>query len=235
MGVNAVQNYGNNNNFSNILSSTVVGGIIGYGAKGAIPLRAREKKDIPYRAIVNVNRKAANLQKANSFKVLKSRTAAQDEFVKMIDNKTPFKHPALTDLAERLGGETTEIGKKVLNAIKESEAGIGLSNLVEKLGKDTTEAKELKRVSKLQNAFARENLNMIVRKLGGEESVAGKEFRTIIKEVDQNAATASRECIKGCHNTLKSKRYAAPLVITGAVAGFAAAFLHNVFTHKTEA
>lgn len=296
MSVSAVQNYDSKNTFSNVLISTAVGGAIGYGAKYNIPLKEREKKDINYRAIVNATRKDVNANKANSFKILKTRTPAQDEFVKLVDNKEPFKNPSLTTLAERLGGETTPLGKKVLETIKdgmtfnelvenisaksedrqifvkafedkeafqslpaeeilaklggkdapvakkvaelfEQNKGKNLSfdQVADSIGKSSKEVSELKRVSRLTNAFANENVEMIVRRLGGAESKNGQEFKRIISEVDKNASEASRKLLQSCHKLLKEKRYTAPLVIAGAAAGFAAAFIHNFFSHKTEA
>ncbi len=296
MSINSVQNYENRNNLSNIIRSTLVGGVIGYGAKYAIPLKDREKKDINYRAIINASRKDVNMNKANSFVTLKSMTPAQDEFVKLIKDKEPVKNPTLNMLAERLGGETTELGKKVLAEIKEGmtleqlsenlgkasedrriftsafadkEAFAKLSsqeiitklggkeapvaqkvakileenagkpivfdNIADALGKSSKEVTELKRVSKITNAFAEENLGIIIRRLGGEKSQAGEEFRRIIKEVNKNASDDSRAILRACHKALKDKRYASPLIIAGAAAGFTAAFIHNVLSHKTEA
>lgn len=234
MSVSAVKNYENKNPLSTVLLSTAIGGGIGYYSKTAIGLTKNEKKDINYKAIVNSSRKSVNRNKVNSFKILKQRTEAQDAFIKMVDNKTPFKHPTIKDLAERLGGEATETGKKVLAKINEN-AGLTFDELVQNLGKDSKEANELKRVAKLSNAFASENINVIVKKLGGEESNAGKEFRRIIKEVDKDASANARDVLKACHRVLKDKRYAAPLVIAGAAAGFAAAFVHNILSTKTEA
>lgn len=300
MSVSAVQNYENRNPLSTVINSTIVGGVIGYGAKYAIPLRDREKKDINYKAVVNASRKDANLQKVNSFKVLKSTSAAQDEFIKMIDNKETFKNPSLQVLAERLGGNETPVGKKILDIINDdAHKGIDLEGVIEKLGrqsddvtafsnaftdtetfkslsldeittklggadapiakkvlaifkengnknlsfdsvvavlsKEAPEVKQLKHVSRLNNCFASENINYIVKKLGGDNSQAGKEFRRIISEVDQSSSQVSRKLLQACHKVIKEKRYASPLIIAGAAAGFAAAFIHNVFSTKTEA
>ena len=234
MSVSAVQKYENKSPLSTVLLSTAIGGGIGYYSKTAIGLTKNEKKDINYKAIVNSSRKSVNLNKANSFKILKQRTEAQDAFIKMIDNKEPFKNPTLKDLAERLGGETTETGKKVLAEIN-GKADLTFDELVKNLGEGSKEAKDLKRVAKLNNAFVAENLGTIVRKLGGEDSTAGKEFRRIIKEVDRDASATARDVLKACHRVIKDKRYAAPLVIAGAAAGFAAAFVHNILSTKTEA
>ncbi|MBR5555087.1 hypothetical protein IKU74_03635 [bacterium] len=236
MSVSAVNNYEKRNPLSTVITSTAMGGVVGYGAKYAISLTDREKKDINYKAIVNASRKDVNLHKANSFKVLKNRTEAQDAFIKLVDNKEPFKNPTLKDIAERIGGQTTEIGKKVLGIINDdANKNIDLNGVINALGKDTAEAKEVKRISKLTNVFASENIAHVVKSLGGEESNAGKEFRRIIKEVDQDASKVSRKLLQACHKVMKEKRYTAPLIIAGAAAGFATAFVHNVLSTKTEA
>jgi len=236
MGVSAVQNYENRNPLSTVILSTAMGGGIGYCSKTAIGLTKNEKKDINYKAIVNASRKDVNQKKAASFKINKQRTEAQDAFIKMVDNKEPFKSPTVKDLAERLGGESTELGKKILGIINnEANKDIKLDGVVKLLGEDSADAKELKRVSRLTNVFATDNINYIVKTLGGENSNAGKEFRRIIKEVDKDASSKSRDILKSCHKVIKEKRYAAPLVIAGAAAGFAAAFIHNILTTKTEA
>lgn len=298
MSVSAVQNYDKKNPLSTVIASTTIGGVIGYGAKYAIPLTKNELKDINRRAIVNTSRKDINLHKVNTFKVLKNKTAAQDAFIKVIDNKEYFKNPTPKSIADRLGGETTEFGKKILGILnhgenknlspdgvlielgketetakkifeitsKEENKNIGLKRLVEKLGestsagkevsaiinqnkngeldldgvikrlgKNTPAGKEFDRVSKLTNVFANDNLKYVVNKLGGEETSAGKEFRRIIKEVDQEASTVSRKILAACKKVVKDKRYTAPLIIAGAAAGFATAFVHNVLSTKTEA
>lgn len=236
MSVNAVQSYENGNPLARVINSTIIGGVIGYGAKYALPLQAAEKKDINYPAIVNSSRKDVNLRKVNSFKILKSPTPAQDEFIKMIDHKENFKNPSLQDLAERVGGEVSDLGKKVLAILKdEKNKDINVDGIIDALGKDTKEAKEFKYASGLTNCFADYNITRIINKLGGNESYAGKEFRRIIDEVDQQSSYVARKLLKATHHIVKTKRYTAPLVATGATAGFAAAFIHNILSHKTEA
>ena len=196
----------------------------------------REKEDINYRNIINVGRKNANQQKANAFKIQKTRTEAQDAFVKLVDNKEIYKNPTPQSIAERLGGEASELGKKILGIVNdEANKGIDLNGLITKLGKDSADAKKVNHMANLTNVFATENIEHIVKKLGGAESNAGKEFKRIIKEVDQNAATESRNILEVWHKAIKAKRYTAPLIIAGAAAGFAVAFIHNVLSTKTEA
>ncbi len=332
MDVSAVKNYENRNPLQTVINSTLIGAAVGYSAKYTIPLQKREKKAINSRAIVNASRKDINQQKVNSFKLLKNRTPAQDAFIKMVDTRDEFKYPSLGELAERLGGKDTPLGKQVLEIIngasindanlenlatrlggkedplykqilnvvndsnskkmsfeelakrlgdesadvklfkqlagdKEAFKTLTLDNIVEKLGGETTdiakkvieifktndnkaldfesvantlgknsdEVKELKRVARFNNCFVSENIDRIVKTLGGNDSAAGKEFRQIIKDVNKEASKVSRAFLKGVHKHLKAIRYTAPLLITGAAAGFAAGFLHNYLSHKTEA
>ena len=71
MSVSAVQNYDNGNPLARVINGTLIGGVIGYGAKNAIGLQKAEKKDIDYRSIVNSSRKSVNQNKLYSFKILK--------------------------------------------------------------------------------------------------------------------------------------------------------------------
>lgn len=332
MDVSAVKSYENRNPLQTVINSTLIGAAVGYSAKYTIPLQKREKKAINSRAIVNASRKDVNQQKVNSFKLLKNRTPAQDAFIKMVETRDEFKYPSLGELAERLGGKDTPLGKQVLEIIngasindanlenlatrlggkedplykqilnvvndsnskkmsfeelakrlgdesadvklfkqlagdKEAFKTLTLDNIVEKLGGETTdiakkvieifktndnkaldfesvantlgknsdEVKELKRVARFNNCFVSENIDRIVKQLGGNDSAAGKEFRQIIKDVNKEASKVSRAFLKGVHKHLKAIRYTAPLLITGAAAGFAAGFLHNYLSHKTEA
>ena len=332
MDVSAVKSYENRNPLQTVINSTLIGAAVGYSAKYTIPLQKREKKAINSRAIVNASRKDINQQKVNSFKLLKNRTPAQDAFIKMVETRDEFKYPSLGELAERLGGKDTPLGKQVLEIIngasindanlenlatrlggkedplykqilnvvndsnskkmsfeelakrlgdesadvklfkqlagdKEAFKTLTLDNIVEKLGGETTdiakkvieifktndnkaldfesvantlgknsdEVKELKRVARFNNCFVSENIDRIVKQLGGNDSAAGKEFRQIIKDVNKEASKVSRAFLKGVHKHLKAIRYTAPLLITGAAAGFAAGFLHNYLSHKTEA
>ncbi len=332
MDVSAVKSYENRNPLQTVINSTLIGAAVGYSAKYTIPLQKREKKAINSRAIVNASRKDINQQKVNSFKLLKNRTPAQDAFIKMVETRDEFKYPSLGELAERLGGKDTPLGKQVLEIIngasindanlenlatrlggkedplykqilnvvndsnskkmsfeelakrlgdesadvklfkqlagdKEAFKTLTLDNIVEKLGGETTdiakkvieifktndnkaldfesvantlgknsdEVKELKRVARFNNCFVSENIDRIVKTLGGNDSAAGKEFRQIIKDVNKEASKVSRAFLKGVHKHLKAIRYTAPLLITGAAAGFAAGFLHNYLSHKTEA
>ncbi len=300
MDVSAVKSYEKRNPLQTVINSTLIGAAVGYGAKYAIPIQEREKKNIAYRAIANSARKNENEKKVNALKILKSRTPAQDAFIKLVDERDKFKYPTLKNLAERLGGGETSLGKQVLEIINRPEnKGMKLDRLAEilgqesadvklfkekagdkeafktltldeitaklggeneplakkvitifkqndnksldfdsvafTLGKNSPEVAELNRVARFKNCFVSDNIKSIVKKLGGEASDAGKEFRQIIKEVDQNASKTSRAILRGVHKHLKDIRYTAPLLLTGAAAGFAGAFIKNYLSHKTEA
>ena len=142
MSVKAVQNYENRNQLSNVLTSTVVGGLVGFSAKYSIPLSKRETQNVDYRAILNIGYKNANVKKANAFKLQKTRTAAQDEFIKMIDDKEPFKNPSLQMIAERLGGKTKPLGQKIYAVIEnDANKNLDLEGLTKILGDESEDVK----------------------------------------------------------------------------------------------
>ena len=125
---------------------------------------------------------------------------------------------------------------KVIAIFKTNDnKALDFDSVASTLGKNSDEVKQLRRVARFNNCFVSENIDRIVRQLGGNDSAAGKEFIQIIKDVDKQASKTSRAFLKGVHKHLKEIRYTAPLLITGAAAGFAAGFLHNYLSHKTEA
>lgn len=172
MSVSAVQMNEQRNPLAVVVGSTVVGGTAGYAAKYIIPLRKEEKADINYRAVVNASRKDVNRAKVHELSALKTRTEAQDAFVKMITEKHGFAPKTIAEKIKALGGDTKS---------------------------------------------------------------AAKEFKGIIAEVDKSASATARRLLEACHNVVKGKRFAAPLIVAGAATGFAAAFIHNVFSYKNEA
>ena len=60
MDVSAVKSYEKRNPLQTVINSTLIGAAVGYGAKYAIPVQEREKKNIAYRAIANSARKNEN-------------------------------------------------------------------------------------------------------------------------------------------------------------------------------
>ena len=64
--------------------------------------------------------------------------------------------------------------------------------------------------------------------LGGEESLAGKEFRGIIRTVNETSKNLTRRFMTAYHVMLKIKRPAIPFLVAGAGVGFLTGFAHNV-------
>lgn len=83
--------------------------------------------------------------------------------------------------------------------------------------------------NKENDAFSYSSIKGKVKALGGEDSVAGKEFRSIIREVNSVSSGLTRQFSKAYHFMLKDIRPAAPFVFAGAGIGFFAGFAHNVF------
>ena len=79
-----------------------------------------------------------------------------------------------------------------------------------------------------KTAFNPSSLMKKVKSLGGEESLAGKEFRSIIRNVNEVSSDLSRIFAKGYDFALKYKRPAIPFLVVGAGLGFLAGFAHNV-------
>lgn len=82
--------------------------------------------------------------------------------------------------------------------------------------------------SKDKDAFSLSSLNKKVRALGGEDSAAGKEFRGIIRDVNELSKNLTRRFAKSYHHMLKDIRPSAPFIVAGAGIGFFAGFAHNV-------
>ena len=83
--------------------------------------------------------------------------------------------------------------------------------------------------SKDKRAFAFSEIGKQVTKLGGEDSVAGKELRGIIREVNSVSTNLTKQFAKAYRFMLKDIRPAAPFVCAGAGIGLFAGFAHNVF------
>ena len=79
---------------------------------------------------------------------------------------------------------------------------------------------------KIEKEF--ENITKKVGILGGENSAAGKEFRGIIRNVDEVSKNLSRRFATAYHVMLKIKRPAVPFLVAGAGIGFLTGFAHNV-------
>lgn len=82
--------------------------------------------------------------------------------------------------------------------------------------------------SKDKDAFLDDSIKKKVTALGGEDSLAGKEFRTIIRDVNNSASMLAKRFAKIYYYVLKDIRPSAPFVVAGAGIGFLAGFAHNV-------
>ena len=82
--------------------------------------------------------------------------------------------------------------------------------------------------SKDKAAFDTKSIAEKVKTLGGENSLNGKELRTIIRNVNENSRQLLRQWTTAYNVMLKIKRPAVPFLVAGAGAGFLAGFTHNV-------
>lgn len=81
--------------------------------------------------------------------------------------------------------------------------------------------------SKDKETFSHSNIEKKIKLLGGKDSAAGKELKTIIKDADIVAKQVARRVIGAYNIALRMKRPLAPFIVTGAGAGFLAGFMHN--------
>lgn len=79
-----------------------------------------------------------------------------------------------------------------------------------------------------KEAFIPKNITKKVELLGGESSVAGKEFRGIIRTVNEASAHMRAVLDPAFKIALKLKRPAVPFLVAGAGVGFLTGFTHNV-------
>jgi hypothetical protein len=84
-----------------------------------------------------------------------------------------------------------------------------------------------------KDAFQYDKLAKRVESLGGENSIAGKEFRGIIRTVNEASAQMLKRWNTAYHMMLKIKRPVIPFLVAGSGIGFLAGFTHNVL--KTDA
>jgi hypothetical protein len=87
--------------------------------------------------------------------------------------------------------------------------------------------------SKDKNAFNSDSLAKKVAQLGGENSFAGKEFRAIVRNVNETSNQMFKRWGTAYHIMLKVKRPTIPFLVAGAGVGFLAGFTHNIL--KTDA
>lgn len=84
-----------------------------------------------------------------------------------------------------------------------------------------------------KEAFQFDRLARKVEALGGESSTAGKEFRGIIRSVNEASSQMLKRWSTAYHMMLKIKRPVVPFLVAGAGVGFLTGFTHNVL--KTDA
>ena len=85
--------------------------------------------------------------------------------------------------------------------------------------------------SKDNKAFFPKNLQLRVDRLGGDSSIAGKEFRAIIRNVDEASRELSKKLIISQKFTLKYIRPSLPFLVAGAGIGFFTGFTHNIMKY----
>lgn len=126
MPIDGVQNYNVTSKsgvFSNVIAGGVLGVAAGYAAKHIVPLDPIERKNIPYRSIINVARKETNKKMVESFNALNKRTEAQDVFVKMIKEKNFKNSNKIIEALETTKPEVAKDFKKIIKiADKDSMA-----------------------------------------------------------------------------------------------------------------
>jgi hypothetical protein len=106
-----------------------------------------------------------------------------------------------------------EAREKAIQEIKET---IGIDG--SERDKDALMAnKDVRRAIRLANA-----------KMGGEDSVAGKEFRAIIRNVNETASQMTKRWAVAYKIMLKKIRPTVPFLVAGAGIGFFTGFTHNV-------
>ncbi len=118
MPIDGVQNYNitkRDGTLRNVITGGVLGVAGGYAAKHLAPLDAAERKNVPYRSIINVARKETNKKMVANFSALNKRTEAQDTFVKMIKDKD-FKNS--NEIVKGLESNKPEVAKEFKKIIK---------------------------------------------------------------------------------------------------------------------
>lgn len=79
-----------------------------------------------------------------------------------------------------------------------------------------------------KDAFTNESLAKKVAILGGEASIDGKEFRGIIRNVNESSREMMKRFAVSYHIMLKKIRQPIPFLVAGAGIGFFTGFTHNV-------
>lgn len=114
------------------------------------------------------------------------------------------------------------LGRKIANEAKLEK----LNALPERTPAQDTFIKMAKSPDK--DTFSFSNITKKVAKLGGEDSVAGKELRSIIRDANTSADQMFRRLSSAYRVMLKNKRPAVPFLVAGAGAGFITGIMKNV-------
>ncbi|MBO6086967.1 hypothetical protein J6P92_01295 [bacterium] len=79
-----------------------------------------------------------------------------------------------------------------------------------------------------KEAFKEEKIKERIIKMGGEDSAAGKEFRLLIRNVNETASQMTKRWAVAYKIMLKRIRPTVPFLVAGAGIGFFTGFTHNV-------
>lgn len=115
------------NSLSTVVKSTALGTAAGYSMKYLWRVDKREC-DISDRKFINLGRKIANENKLEEFSTLSQKSAAQDAFIKMIEQdrksspkgKVAFSTTNIAKNVRQLGGENSASGKELQGIIRDA-------------------------------------------------------------------------------------------------------------------
>lgn len=82
--------------------------------------------------------------------------------------------------------------------------------------------------SKTKVAFSFSNIKKVINELGGQNSAAAKELKSIITSANDAAHSMAKTFMAGSCYGLKRKRPTVPFLVAGAGIGFITGFIHNV-------
>lgn len=110
-----------NSSFKTVVGYTAVGTILGYGAKYLVPATRQEfeesgiKETAKYLEAQQIKKFKTDI--INDMKQSKTRTLAQDTFVKLFDNKKGVNYANFNKALNELGGAKSEAGSEFLDLI----------------------------------------------------------------------------------------------------------------------
>lgn len=118
MAVDAVQKNEYKTQRASYVKAGVYGAVGGYALKGILPLNQEEKDDKFVRDFVNGALGAQKSKRIDNIRNLKEKTAAQDEFIKLVDNK-PISASKVKGYQEPLKSQILEVIAGVNDAARE--------------------------------------------------------------------------------------------------------------------